>query len=531
MTLSLRLRAVLVGALALALVPLAGCSDTATGTDGARSGEVATDGASLDRIFAQAAAEYDVPEALLKSIAYTETRWEMVVGEEEFEGMPPAYGVMALRGERLGLGASLAGVSVADARTRPAANVRAGAALLSRYADEDGIDRTRLGAWAPVAARFSGIEVKAAQSAYVHEGVYATLQSGATVRDADGRTLGTIAAHAAQADFPRETPDGPDALSTDYGPAIWRPSPNYSNRPSGTSPSMVIVHTCEGSYAGCWGWLTNSASGVSAHYVVNETGSELSQLVRESKKAWHIGASYDCSLNSNVQCNKNGQSSNNFTIGIEHAGYASQSSWNSGLLQTSADLGCELSQDYNLPRDRFHFVGHGQLQPYNRVDPGANWPWTDYMNRINASCGAPPPSSEIIIDSNNSLNNTAEGYISVSSNWTASSHSTDYNTGYWWAQTAAVSDGASFWFYLDSAQTKTIDAWWVAGTNRAPSAPFIMYNASGSTVGTKNVNMQANGGKWNTLGTYNFTAGWNRVMLSRWTTGGYVVIADALRVR
>ena len=33
------------------------------------------------------------------------------------------------------------------------------------------------------------------------------------------------------------------------------------------------------------------------------------------------------------------------------------------------------------------------------------------------------------------------------------------------------------------------------------------------------------------LGTWDFTAGWNRVALSRWTTPGYVVIADAVRVK
>ena len=177
-------------------------------------------------------------------------------------------------------------------------------------------------------------------------------------------------------------------------------------------------------------------------------------------------------------------------------------------------------------------MGHGQLQPYNRTDPGANWPWTDYLNRINTACGStPPPSGTIIVDSNNSLNDTNVGYISQSSNWTASSHSTDYETGYWWAQTAAVSDGATFWFYLPTAATKTIDAWWVAGTNRSSTAPFLMYNAGGSQVGSTSANMKSNGGKWNTLGTYSFTAGWNRVVLSRWTTSGSVVIADAVRIR
>jgi len=42
---------------------------------------------------------------------------------------------------------------------------------------------------------------------------------------------------------------------------------------------------------------------------------------------------------------------------------------------------------------------------------------------------------------------------------------------------------------------------------------------------------QVNGGKWNTLGTWSFTAGWNKAVLSRWTTEGYYVVADAVRIR
>jgi hypothetical protein len=33
------------------------------------------------------------------------------------------------------------------------------------------------------------------------------------------------------------------------------------------------------------------------------------------------------------------------------------------------------------------------------------------------------------------------------------------------------------------------------------------------------------------IGTYSFTKGWNKVQLSRWTTEGFVVVADAIRVR
>lgn len=143
-----------------------------------------------------------------------------------------------------------------------------------------------------------------------------------------------------------------------------------------------------------------------------------------------------------------------------------------------------------------------------------------------------PSASSIIIDSNNAGNNTSQGYIEVSANWISATSSPGYyGTGYYYASTQAVSDGATFWFYLPAAATRTIDAWWTSGSNRSATAPFVAYNASGAEVGRVSANQQLNGGKWNALGTWSFSAGWNRVVLSRWTTAGYVVIADAVRVR
>ena len=69
------------------------------------------------------------------------------------------------------------------------------------------------------------------------------------------------------------------------------------------------------------------------------------------------------------------------------------------------------------------------------------------------------------------------------------------------------------------------------GANRSTSATFIAYNAGGTEVGRRAVNQQASGSQWVTLGTWSFTAGWNKVELSRWATEGSVVIADAIRVR
>lgn len=478
----------------------------------------------LDRIFEHAAAEFNVPVPLLKAIGYVETRWEMVHGAEEFPNQQAAFGVMALRGEQLTRASALANASVEQVKHDAEANIRGAAALLSAYANDAGIrDRGDLNAWVPVVARYSGIADAAAQAAYVHDDVYAVLQRGANPEISRAATLHAVNAR------PLAPRMSAFQMAPDYAAAVWRPSPNYNDRPAGDIgvPHMVIVHTCEGSYTSCWSWLTNSSSGVSAHYVVKEDGSEISQLVYEAKRGWHIGSTYDCALNSSHDCWRNGNSNNHFTIGIEHGGFASQSSWPVSQIDASAKLVCDITKDHNIPRDRYHILGHAQLQPYNRTDPGANWPWTDYYNRINSHC-----SSAIIVDSNNSNNNTSVGYISVSSNWVSTSSTPGYyGTGYYYANTQAISDPATFWFYLPAAATKTIDAWWTAGTNRSASAPFIAYNASGTQLGTSYVNQQTNGGKWNQIGTWNFTAGWNKIQLSRWTTTGYVVIADAIQIR
>ncbi|HEX8362058.1 MAG TPA: N-acetylmuramoyl-L-alanine amidase [Longimicrobium sp.] len=504
-----------------ALAFLAACSDQPTGARGPEPDAAPTQ--SLDAAFEKAGRDFGVPAALLKSVGYVETRWQMVRGESEFEGQEPAFGIMALRGARLEEGARLAGVTPEAARTQPEANIRAAAALMSSWSD--GIERADVGAWAPVVARFSGIKDPQGQAMYVHNDVYSVLRTGAT-----GGNLGGVTLRSSEAKPRFPAPTGPRlAVAPDYPVAgtIWRPSPNYSTRSTGIH--YVIIHTCESGYSGCWSWLTNSTSQVSAHYVVNESGSEISQLVREASKAWHIGANYDCANNGGHDCANNGIQANNLTIGIEHGGYASSTSWPVGQIDASAKLSCDISKAHAIPRDRFHFVGHGQLQPYNRTDPGANWPWTDYMNRINSHCGV--STTSIIVDSNNANNNAAVAKYEVSAGWSSGTTAGYYGSGYNFASTQAVSDPATFWFYLPAAATRTIDGWWVAGTNRSTTAPFISYNASGAEVGRASANQQINGGQWVALGTYNFSAGWNKVQLSRWTTAGYVVIADAIRVR
>lgn len=303
-----------------------------------------------DTLFRAAGREFGVSAELLKSVAYVATRWQMVRGAEEFEGRPAAYGVMALRGARLSEGAQRAGVSLEAAKSDPASNIRAAAALLAAH----GLDE------------FTDIAQPEGRAAFARE-----------VSAAEGVTIAPWRSLAIADPCP---PSNVDFLG-----AIWRPSPNFNARTTGIS--MVIIHTCEGDYNGCWSWLVNTASQVSAHYVVNESGSEVSQLVREKDRAWQIAAYYDCKLNQSFNCAMNSTQMNHMTIGIEHAGYASQDSFPTSQLQKSAQLVCDLTKRQGIPRDSLHIVGHGQMQPANRTDPGPHWPWHRYIAMIRSACG------------------------------------------------------------------------------------------------------------------------------------------------
>jgi hypothetical protein len=149
--------------------------------------------------------------------------------------------------------------------------------------------------------------------------------------------------------------------------------------------------------------------------------------------------------------------------------------------------------------------------------------------------GAPDPDptpTEIVVESNNAGNDAATARVEYTGVWTASTGSPGFHgTDYRWAATEAASAPATFWFNVPAAGPRAVDAWWVAGTNRSASATFIVYNAAGTEIGRVAKSQQSAGGQWNTLGTFNFTAGWNRVALSRWQSAGSVVIADAIRVR
>lgn len=122
------------------------------------------------------------------------------------------------------------------------------------------------------------------------------------------------------------------------------------------------------------------------------------------------------------------------------------------------------------------------------------------------------------------LDNANAGFT-ASANWATGTSSTDkYGTNYRYRSTAAISDGASWSINVGTAGTYRIQAWWAQGTNRSANVAYKMPNGTNVYV-----NQQANGGKWNVLGSVSLATGARVTTLSCWATTGFVAVADAIR--
>jgi N-acetylmuramoyl-L-alanine amidase len=122
------------------------------------------------------------------------------------------------------------------------------------------------------------------------------------------------------------------------------------------------------------------------------------------------------------------------------------------------------------------------------------------------------------------LDNNQAGFSVVGAWSTGTSAADKYGADYRFRSTAAVSEPASWAIGVGTAGTYRVQAWWPAGTNRSTTAPYVLPNNA-----TVNVNQQANGGVWNTLGTVALGTGTQTTKLSCWTGAGFIVVADAVR--
>jgi len=102
---------------------------------------------------------------------------------------------------------------------------------------------------------------------------------------------------------------------------------------------------------------------------------------------------------------------------------------------------------------------------------------------------------EVIVDNRDSK-------TSKTGSWETSGGANPYG-----ADSVFSRDGATFTWYFTPSQTGNyqVSMWWTEWPSRSTSVPVYVIHAGGTSQVA--INQQSGGGRWNTLGTYNFTAG------------------------
>ncbi|MEW6635340.1 MAG: peptidoglycan recognition family protein [Actinomycetota bacterium] len=341
----------------------AGLSGVLLGACGLREAEARS--GRLKAEFRRAAREHGVPAELLLAMGYVNTLWEMPPptasdyepGTTEGRG---DYGIMALAQnpsrDTLGKAAELTGLPEEKIKRDRAANVEAGAALLSELRGRS--SRSGLDDWKEAVTRYADTELYT-------QAVFEVLKRGAARKIKGGEQVRLAAQEGVEA--PKVyTYQG----AADYPRADWRPAHgnNYtrSNRERSYNINRIVIHVAQGSFASAINWFQDPRARVSAHYVINRNG-RVVQCVRNKDIAWHAG-------NWNY---------NTHSIGIEHAGYVNNPDWFSKkMYNSSARLAAFLVKKHRIPLDRRHIIGHSRVPGADHTDPGRHWNWRRYMRLI-----------------------------------------------------------------------------------------------------------------------------------------------------
>ncbi|HEY3505465.1 MAG TPA: N-acetylmuramoyl-L-alanine amidase [Actinocatenispora sp.] len=364
--------------------------------------------------FADAARESGVPLPVLMAVSYQETRWEAHGGAPSTSG---AYGPMALtdvpasallgqRGDGVPrpdapalhtarTAATLIGVSAQRVESDDATNIRAGAALLADYAKRLGTPTT-VGGWYAAVGRYAESSTTEGAREFA-DAVYGTIASGASARTADGQRLALTADRSVRPDTAplgrlglraeRATPkpECPRTLDCDFVPAAYQLNdPNdpqsYGNydladRPTSQRIDTIVLHDTEETYADALDTFTNSASYVSAHYLVRSGDGHVTQVVPTKDVAWQAGNWYI----------------NAHSVGIEQEGFAiAGATWyTERLYHSTATLVRYLSARFGVPLDRQHLLGHDNVPatstagiPAMHWDPGPFWDWNHFLTLV-----------------------------------------------------------------------------------------------------------------------------------------------------
>lgn len=165
------------------------------------------------------------------------------------------------------------------------------------------------------------------------------------------------------------------------------PSPNCDARPAGQPPALLVIHNIslppyEFGGNGIIDLFCNRLDGrahpfyaglagieVSSHFLIRRDG-ELIQFVPCGLRAWHAGAS---SWNGRQRCN-------DFSLGVELEG-SDFVPFRDAQYQQLRQLTRQLQAAYAIEA----IVGHSDIAPGRKTDPGPFFDWVRYRSSIAAS--------------------------------------------------------------------------------------------------------------------------------------------------
>jgi N-acetyl-anhydromuramyl-L-alanine amidase AmpD len=384
---------------------------------------------SRQQAFATAAAEFGVPESVLLSVSYLESRWDANAGTPSTSA---GYGPMHLTDVRtanaggshhdegdedprgddarppvdpkpgppiqpipqlqtIDQAAALIGTPAATLRSDTKQNIRGGAALLAKYQNEIGVKSDNPADWYAAIARYGGAGDTNTAATFADE-VFATMATGADRVTDDGQRVTLPATqvrpNTAQLDglgLRRSTSDGtecPRNLACEWIPAPYQELPNndygnhdLGNRPESQEIKYIVIHDTEGQWDGVLK-LVQDPTYVSWQYSLRSRDGHVAQHVKAKDVAWHAGNWY---VNAKA-------------IGLEHEGFAKLGTWyTEAMYRSSAKLVRYLAAKYRIPLDRAHIIGHdnvpGTIPATVRGmhwDPGPYWDWSHYFDLLGA---------------------------------------------------------------------------------------------------------------------------------------------------
>ncbi|MFC9691594.1 N-acetylmuramoyl-L-alanine amidase [Kribbella sp. NPDC056951] len=353
--LSALLAAAAAGALALSALP----SNAAQPIEPVAAGPV-----DISTAFTNASTKYDVPREVLVAVGYAESHLD---GHDGKPSQANGYGVMHLvsnnKNPTMSEATRLTGLPVEQLAKDTPSNILGAAAVLDSYADASGLQgdaRKDARRWYEVVAKYSHSADAPTARLYTDE-VF--------------RIIGVAPQRGQYAKVaPLGTQTESSVEAVDYPGAIWNAA-SPSNYTVGRTKaiSAITIHVTQGSYAGTISWFKNPSAQVSAHYVIRSSDGQVTQMVAEKDKAWHVGTE------------------NGYTVGIEHEGWVDQPSWfTDAMYRSSAALTRNIADRRGIPKDRAHIKGHSEFPNQTHTDPGPNWNWNYYMQLVNGGDPNPP---------------------------------------------------------------------------------------------------------------------------------------------